>query len=72
MTYYEQAIIKATGCSTKDVGEIEDIMRNDVFHSTLDWQTKRQFNKGAKEAYKIFKAIETLKAKHGEQWYNCI
>ena len=72
MKFYQKAIIKATGCKPEETESIEDIMRNDIFHSTLDWQTKRQFNKGAKEAYEIFKAIQSLKAKHGSQWYNHI
>jgi len=32
---------------------IEDIMRNEVFHSTLDWQTRAEFRQGARKAAKI-------------------
>jgi len=48
---YKESIIEVTGCNAEDAEEIEDYMRNIIFHSTLDWQTKAQFNKGAKDAY---------------------
>ena len=48
---YKETIKKVTGCTPQDAVEIEDYMRNIYFHSTLDWQTKAQFNKGAKESY---------------------
>jgi hypothetical protein len=32
-------ILEDTGCTTDDAGLIEYIMREDIFHSTLDWQT---------------------------------
>ena len=46
-------IIEATKCDPKDAGEIERIMRDTIFHSTLDWQTKRQFNAGARKAKEL-------------------
>lgn len=48
---YQESIIKATGCTPADAIEVEDYMRNIYFHSTLDWQSKALFNKGAKESY---------------------
>ena len=53
MNYYQQQIINATKCDPMDAAEIEDIMRDIIFHSTLDWQTKAQFNKGAREAKEL-------------------
>ncbi len=48
---YAADIAKATGCTDAALlGEIEDTMRDTIFHSTLDWQTSRQFNKAAREA----------------------
>ena len=47
---YTQQIIKATNCDPSDAPRIEEIMRQHIFHSTLDWQTVRQFNNGAKKA----------------------
>jgi hypothetical protein len=70
MTFYEAEIKKATNCKDSEISEIEDIMRNIVFHSTLDWQSKKQFKNGAIEAYAIYKEIEALKAIHGSEWYN--
>ena len=51
MTAYQKSIIEVTKCSLEDSKEIEDYMRNIYFHSTLDWQSKAQFNKGARESY---------------------
>lgn len=53
---YKSLIIEATGVSEKDAGFVEDIMRNDVFHSTLDWQTRAKFVRGAREVVKLLKA----------------
>ena len=54
MKTYQTMIIEATKCSVDEVSEVEDIMRNDVLHSTLDWLTLKQFNKAAKEAYEVY------------------
>lgn len=54
LTFYQKSIIEATNCSIDEVSEIEDIMRNTILHSTLDWLSKSQFNKAAKEAYDLF------------------
>ena len=53
LNHYQQAIVKATKCKPEDAAEIEDLMRDVIFHSTLDWQTKAQFNKGAREAKEV-------------------
>ncbi len=50
MTFYQDLIIKATGANMRDAGHIEDIMRNDIFHSTLDWQSRVQLARAAKTA----------------------
>ena len=50
LNHYQKSIIEATGCNPEHAAEIEDLMRNTIFHSTLDWQTKRQFNKGTRLA----------------------
>jgi hypothetical protein len=56
MTIYQEVIVEATGVGEKDAGFIEDIMRNDIFHSNLDWQTKAQLVRAAKQAVKLLKA----------------
>lgn len=51
---YQQSISKATGVTdTADLEEIEDTMRHIIFHSTLDWQTRDQFDQGAREAWEV-------------------
>ena len=36
-----------------EIEQIEDTVRSVIFHSTLDWQTKRQLKKAIREAYQI-------------------
>ena len=51
---YEKMINEATGVtSPEDLAEIEDTMRHVIFHSTLDWQTRAQLHKGAREAWQV-------------------
>lgn len=35
------------------VDEIEEVMRDDIFHSTLDWQSREQLRAAAREAFKL-------------------
>jgi hypothetical protein len=56
--YYQNLIIEATGCNSVNAAHIEDIMRNDIFHSTLDWQTKKQLTKAAREAAIILAELQ--------------
>lgn len=53
---YQALIIEATGVNEKDAGRVEEIMRDDIFHSTLDWQSRAQFVRGAREAAEMLKA----------------
>jgi hypothetical protein len=57
VSLYCNLIMHATGCPAKDAAEIEDIMRHVVFHSTLDWQTRHQLERGAREAYVVLLEI---------------
>ena len=51
---YEKTISEATGVTDRtDLAEIEDTMRHTIFHSTLDWQTKAQLMRGAREAWEV-------------------
>jgi HEAT repeat protein len=50
MSSYEQSIVKATGCPPQHAAEIEEIMRHDVVHSTLDWLSPEQFAQAAVKA----------------------
>ncbi len=55
---YRALIIDATGASPEDAAQIEDIMRKDIFHSTLDWQTSVQLRKAAKEGAEILRELK--------------
>lgn len=55
MNSYTRMIQEDTGCAAADAPMIEEIMRNDIFHSTLDWQTRAEFRRGAKEAARLLK-----------------
>jgi hypothetical protein len=55
---YAKSISEATGVTDPgDLADIEDSMRHEIFHSTLDWQTKAQFNRGAREAWEIVQML---------------
>lgn len=54
MSHYHAVITEATGVTdVADLYEIEDVMRHDIFHSTLDWQTRAQLRKGARDAWEV-------------------
>ncbi|MBA3577457.1 MAG: hypothetical protein H0W39_07600 [Sphingomonas sp.] len=51
---YAKTISEATGVTNAtDLADIEDSMRHDIFHSTLDWQTRSQLMRGAREAWNL-------------------
>lgn len=66
MSPYQQVIVEATAASGKDAEYIEDIMRNDIFHSTLDWLSRAQLVRGARAAMKMLKLYraDPFLAKH--------
>ena len=52
--YYTKLITELTGITGEQtLALIEDCMRNDVFHSTLDWQTLEEFEVGAIKAISL-------------------
>jgi hypothetical protein len=53
MSYYEELIIKSTGCKPEEAAEVEGTMRDVILHSTLDWLSKEKFKKAAIEAYEF-------------------
>lgn len=57
-SYYAKRIHEIVNCSFDELDEVEEIMRKDILHSTLDWVTKEQFEEVAKEAYKILKCMQ--------------
>lgn len=61
---YQAMISKASGVTDKAMlVRIEDVMRNDIFHSTLDWQTRTQFNKGVREAMELIRYLDSPEGK---------
>lgn len=58
MRSYHQLIAEATGISEAAVlDEIEDLMREVIFHSTLDWQTREELIAAAMEANTLRLAV---------------
>lgn len=55
---YRRIIMEATGCTAAEVGDVEDIMRDVVFHSTLDWQTHAELVEGARRAYEVYQEFK--------------
>ena len=59
---YQKTISDATGRTCRNqIGLIEDIMRDVIFHSTLDWQSREQLIKGAKDAEEVCVAMGDFK-----------
>jgi hypothetical protein len=51
---YALSISQATGVTDPTtLARVEQTMRDTIFHSTLDWQDKETFDRGAREAYGI-------------------
>ena len=53
-------IQRATGAPARDLALIENIMRNDIFHSSLDWQTRSQLAEAARQAFVLLQANRDL------------
>jgi len=53
MSFYGKMIVETTGCTEQEAAEAEEVMRRDLFHSTLDWQPAPLFDKAARLAVKI-------------------
>ena len=53
MNPLHRLIQRATGATLNDLVIIENIMRDDIFHSTLDWQTSVQLSSAARQAFHL-------------------
>jgi hypothetical protein len=54
LRFYHQVISTATGIvAVEALKAIEDTMRHEIFHSTLDWQTRAQLERGARQAARL-------------------
>ena len=58
--YLSKLIHEATQAPDHDLPILAHIMRSDVFHSTLDWQTREQLVDGAREAHTLLAANRDL------------
>jgi hypothetical protein len=47
---FQRLIREGTGAAIEDLAKIEHIMREEIFHSTLDWQSHEQLVEGARQA----------------------
>lgn len=53
---YKRDIKKITSAPVEILAILERIMRDEIFHSTLDWPTKSQFSAAARKANKMYLA----------------
>lgn len=53
---YAQLIGDATGAPDHLLPLLENLMRDEVFHSTLDWQSAAQLADGARQAYDLYRS----------------
>lgn len=51
---YAEPIAEATGAQDHLLAILETIMREEVFHSTLDWQGPEEFAEGARKAHSLY------------------
>jgi hypothetical protein len=57
---YARSISEATGVTDPEtLAEIEATMRDDIFHSTLDWQPRDVFDRGAREAWELVQYLRS-------------
>ena len=60
MNPLRRLIQRATGAPVGDLALVENIMRDDIFHSTLDWQTREQLTDAARQAFALLQANRDL------------
>lgn len=53
-------IKSSTGAPACDLAQIENILRNEIFLSTLDWQTREQLSDAARQAFARLNADREL------------
>ncbi len=52
---WKRLIQEATECPNADVEAVEDMMRDVVYKSTLDWQTRDELIEAARLAHRVLK-----------------
>jgi hypothetical protein len=53
---YAPGIAFATGAPESILAILENLMREEIFHSTLDWQSQEQLDEGARQAYDLYRS----------------
>lgn len=53
MSTYQQIIRKVTKCDEAEAVQIEDVMRDVIFCSTLDWHTREELESAARLGHEI-------------------
>jgi hypothetical protein len=56
LTVSQKLILEATGAPAHLAPLLETLMRDEIFHSTLDWQSVEQFANGARQAYDLYRS----------------
>lgn len=67
LSIYEKAIVEATGCAPEEAAQIEDIMRHEIFHSTLDWQSREELDEGARQAARLLPELKAFLSARGKE-----
>lgn len=67
MNHRHGLIQGVTGAPARDLALVENIMRDDIFHSTLDWQTREQLTAAAREAFALLQANRQLYESHAAE-----
>jgi len=53
---YAALIAAATGAPDSMLALLENLMRDEIFHSTLDWQSAEELSEGARKAYDLYRS----------------
>lgn len=53
---YASLIATATGAPQSRLALLENLMRDEVFHSTLDWQSAEELAEGARRAHDLYRS----------------
>lgn len=53
---YAKLIRAATGAPESSVAMLENLMRDEIFHSTLDWQSAEELTEGARRAHDLYRS----------------
>lgn len=53
---YASLIAAATGAPESRLALLENLMRDEIFHSTLDWQSAEELAEGARRAHDLYRS----------------